>query len=173
MKQTNWKNVAKGTPVLFRRSKDSEYEQGTWVGGDANVGAPAGAFCWSLDYVSGDLSRRIGASITDKGEWHIDPFWCKLAKPEETQGTATISTLSREHAQALSTLVTERLSELENTKLEARTGIRYWYPKCVDDTEEGREAYNEYNRLQNLRRSTNIKLKKWRKIKFAIKAIAK
>jgi glucose-6-phosphate 1-dehydrogenase len=36
-KPTNWKNVAKGTPVLFRMSKDSEYEAGTWEPEEAEL----------------------------------------------------------------------------------------------------------------------------------------
>jgi hypothetical protein len=81
MKQTDWRNVKEGTPVLFRRIKDSEYEAGTWIGGCA-YGALSGAFCWYLDTVSGSLARDIGASISDNGEWHIDPHYCKLANPD-------------------------------------------------------------------------------------------
>jgi hypothetical protein len=81
MKPTNWKNVKKGTPVLFRRTKDSEYEAGTWTGSGA-VSTLSGAFCWYLDNVSGALCRAVGTYTTYDGEWRIDRFWCKLAKPE-------------------------------------------------------------------------------------------
>ena len=92
MKQTNWKNVAEGTPVLFRRSKEADYEAGTWAGGAASNGAgaggaagdgaSAGAFYWYVYYVSGYLVRSVGTYTTYDGEWRIDRFWCKLAKPE-------------------------------------------------------------------------------------------
>lgn len=165
MNKTNWKTIKSGTPVLFRLNKDSEYERGTWFGGVASYGVLAGAFYWVLYGDSGYLDRDFGATVAENGEWHIDPFWCKLAEEEKT-------TLSREHAQAVSVLVTERLNELELKRDEARAGIRYWYSRCADDTEEGREAYAQYNRLQNLRRATEVKLKKWRKVKRSIHAVA-
>jgi hypothetical protein len=78
-KPIDWRNIKEGTPVLFRRTKDSEYEAGTWTGCSANAGALSGTFCGYLTAVSGNLVRQIGASITATGEWHVDPFWCKLA----------------------------------------------------------------------------------------------
>ena len=78
MKPTDWKTVKEGTPVLFRRTKDSEYESGTWFGGLASLGANAGAFCWYVAAVSGSSARDAGARVAENGEWHIDPFWCKL-----------------------------------------------------------------------------------------------
>jgi hypothetical protein len=79
IKQTDWRNVKEGTPVLFRRDKDSEYEQGTWIGGPTHLGALSGAFYWYLADVSGDLYGYTSARVADNDEWHIDPFWCKLA----------------------------------------------------------------------------------------------
>jgi hypothetical protein len=77
-KSTDWRKVKKGTKVLFRRTKESYYEEATF-GGLANTGAYAGAFCWRVGDASGNLLRFIGASITETCEWHIDPHYCKLA----------------------------------------------------------------------------------------------
>jgi hypothetical protein len=88
MKPTDWCEVKVGTPVLFRRSKEAEYEAGTWVGGNAYRGAAEGAFGWAVAAVSGGLSRGIGSRVAENGEWHIDPFWCKL-KTDDTQAVLT------------------------------------------------------------------------------------
>ena len=73
-KPTDWRNVKEGTSVLFRRYRDSEYVAGTWEGA-----AIDGAFFWYVNCVSGYLVRDVGTRVADNGEWHIDPFWCKLA----------------------------------------------------------------------------------------------
>lgn len=75
---TDWRTVKEGTPVLFRRDHHSAYTEGTWYGGSADYGWTAGVFYWDVDSVSGLLSLDIGARVAENGEWHINPFWCKL-----------------------------------------------------------------------------------------------
>jgi hypothetical protein len=85
VKPTSWKNVANGTPVLFRRTEKSEYEEGTWDGSDDIDEAGLRTFYWDVISVSGQLFCQCsGASVTANGEWHIDPFWCKL-KTEQVE----------------------------------------------------------------------------------------
>jgi rhodanese-related sulfurtransferase len=57
-------------------------EYGIIAGFMRGHGAWSGAFCWYLGDVSGALGRSVGARVADNGEWHIDPFWCKLAEKD-------------------------------------------------------------------------------------------
>jgi hypothetical protein len=77
-KPTDWRYVDQGTPVLFRRTKESDYEQNVWFGGYSYFGPKPASFCWSVGSVAQGFEFTAGAAITEKGEWHIDPFWCKL-----------------------------------------------------------------------------------------------
>jgi inhibitor of KinA sporulation pathway (predicted exonuclease) len=72
--------------------------------------------------------------------------------------------------QAISTLIKERLSELEQRREEVNLGIAYWYNRATPDTEDGREAYKELSRLKNRLRSTNAALRKWTAIYQEFKA---
>jgi hypothetical protein len=77
-KPTDWKNVKENTPVLFRWLRDSEYEDGRWAGGTISA-ANGDAFFWSVTSAADYPRRDRGTSITETGEWHIDPHYCKLA----------------------------------------------------------------------------------------------
>jgi hypothetical protein len=76
----DWKKVKEGTPVLFRRSKEDDYEAGTRAGGYAYRGATAGAFGWAM--AAGRVPKAIGARVAENDEWHIDPYYCKLAEKD-------------------------------------------------------------------------------------------
>lgn len=79
MTQTNWKNVKRGTKVLFRRSHDSDYAEGIWYGGNVSSGATDGAFFWHTASASGYLAREVGSRVTETDEWHVDEHYLKLA----------------------------------------------------------------------------------------------
>ena len=77
-KQTDWTKVARGTPLLFRRDRNTEYEEGTWLRCVPRMGKSVPAFSWSLMCELGEIYRGTGDKVIETGECHIKPFWVKL-----------------------------------------------------------------------------------------------
>ena len=83
---TNWANVKPGTPVLFRRTENSDYQAGEWYKCGDEYCQDNEQFWWAVSYdgIKGYFSSPEGATFVPISgdlprEWHIDPFWCKLA----------------------------------------------------------------------------------------------